>query len=159
MLSGHAAVVAAWLPEPLQEPDEYPLAAEINVTPLVDVMLVLLIIFIIAAPLMAMAMRVEAPPVAAPTREAQDTANSVTVQLAVQADGRVSIDRNAALPIPEAQATLCRLGTQQGNLILQIASADQTPYRQIMAAIAAAQQCRIQRITFATTLPGAAGAQ
>jgi biopolymer transport protein TolR len=41
--------------------DEEPLLAEINVTPLVDVMLVLLIIFMIAAPMLHQGIEVNLP--------------------------------------------------------------------------------------------------
>src|SRR3712207_9192109 len=43
--------------------------AEINVTPFVDVMLVLLIIFMVAAPLATVSIEVELPPAVAPPQE------------------------------------------------------------------------------------------
>lgn len=53
--------------------------AEINMTPLIDVMLVLLVIFIITAPLMTHAIRLDLPKVAASV--ARDTPQSVTLSI------------------------------------------------------------------------------
>ena len=44
-----------------QDPGETKLMAEINVTPMVDVMLVLLVIFMVTAPLLVAGMPVELP--------------------------------------------------------------------------------------------------
>jgi biopolymer transport protein TolR len=62
--------------------------AEINVTPMVDVMLVLLIIFMVAAPLMAVGVPIDLPETQARALEPQ--AKPVTVT--VEADGAISID-------------------------------------------------------------------
>ena len=59
--------------------------AEINVTPLVDVMLVLLVIFIITAPLLAYAIRLDLPDVKA----APIASRSEAIKLSIDADGRV----------------------------------------------------------------------
>ncbi|AUC54106.1 MAG: protein TolR [Sagittula sp.] len=62
--------------------------AEINVTPFVDVMLVLLIIFMVAAPLLTVGVPVELPKTAAQALP-QDTEEPLTVTLA--SDGTVLI--------------------------------------------------------------------
>ncbi|GLQ54645.1 ExbD/TolR family protein [Devosia nitrariae] len=62
--------------------------AEINVTPMVDVMLVLLIIFMVAAPLMTVGVPIDLPETQARALEPQ--ARPVTVT--VEADGAISID-------------------------------------------------------------------
>jgi biopolymer transport protein ExbD len=59
--------------------------AEINMTPLVDVMLVLLIIFIVCAPLMTQAIKVDLPQVNAAALDQKPE----TIRLAVKADGEV----------------------------------------------------------------------
>jgi biopolymer transport protein ExbD len=59
--------------------------AEINMIPLIDVMLVLLVIFIITAPLLTHAVKVDLPHAAS----APDPAKAETVQLSIQADGTV----------------------------------------------------------------------
>lgn len=59
--------------------------AEINMIPLIDVMLVLLVIFIVTAPLLTHAVRVDLPKAASRPHPARVD----TVQLAIDAEGRV----------------------------------------------------------------------
>ena len=59
--------------------------SEINMTPLVDVMLVLLIIFIVTAPLMTQAIKVDLPQVNAAALDQKPE----TIRLAVKADGEM----------------------------------------------------------------------
>lgn len=61
---------------------------EINMTPLVDVMLVLLIIFIITVPVMKQSLSVELPEASAPREQIQPE----TIRLSVAADGQYSIN-------------------------------------------------------------------
>ncbi len=62
--------------------------SEINVTPFVDVMLVLLIIFMVAAPLLTVGVPVELPKTAATPLAAE---NQEPLTITVTADGRLSI--------------------------------------------------------------------
>lgn len=59
--------------------------SEINVTPLVDVMLVLLIVFMVAAPLMTVGVPVELPK----TKASQMNAETEPITITVQQDGTV----------------------------------------------------------------------
>ncbi len=70
--------------------------AEINMVPLIDVMLVLLVIFIITAPLLTHAVKVDLPRAAS----VPDQPRPETVQLSIRADGAVywnaeKVDANA----------------------------------------------------------------
>jgi biopolymer transport protein TolR len=74
--------------------------SEINVTPFVDVMLVLLIIFMVAAPLLTVGVPVELPKTAATPLPSE---NEEPLTLAIAADGRLvlqsaEIDRNSLIP-------------------------------------------------------------
>jgi biopolymer transport protein TolR len=71
--------------------DDDPVMADINVTPLVDVMLVLLIIFMIAAPMLHQGVEVALP-----------RANAQNLPLRVQDPLVVSIDRNGKVYLRES---------------------------------------------------------
>ena len=62
--------------------------AEINVTPMVDVMLVLLIIFMVAAPMMTVGVPLELPKTAA---KAVPTEQEEPLTISLQLDGTVSL--------------------------------------------------------------------
>lgn len=63
--------------------------AEINITPMVDVMLVLLIIFMVAAPLLVAGVPVDLPESKAGALAEDDT----PIQLSLDAEGRIFIDQ------------------------------------------------------------------
>ncbi|MEJ6707360.1 MAG: protein TolR [Amylibacter sp.] len=74
--------------------------AEINVTPFVDVMLVLLIIFMVAAPLLTVGVPIELPKTAATSLPSEQ---EEPLAIAIAADGRlvlqtVEIDRATLIP-------------------------------------------------------------
>lgn len=80
--------------------------AEINVTPFVDVMLVLLIIFMVAAPMLTTGVPVELPETAADPLPSQDEA---PLTVTVSADGAVAIQDTPVAAtdlIPRLQAIL-----------------------------------------------------
>jgi len=102
--------------------------SEINVTPFVDVMLVLLIIFMVAAPLLTVGVPIELPKTAA-TPLASEEEEPLTI--AVSADGKLilqntEIDRNTL--IPKLQAIAAERTSQK--VFLRADGA--VPYAQVM---------------------------
>jgi biopolymer transport protein TolR len=71
--------------------------SEINVTPMVDVMLVLLIIFMVAAPMMTVGVPLELPKTAA---KAVPTEQEEPLTISLQLDGTVSMMNT---PVPEGE--------------------------------------------------------
>ncbi len=71
--------------------------SEINITPMVDVMLVLLIIFMVAAPLLTVGVPLELPKTAA---QAVATEQEEPLTISVQEDGTISIQNT---PTPEGE--------------------------------------------------------
>ena len=120
--------------------------AEINTTPLVDVMLVLLVIFIITAPLLTHAIRLDLPSAQAPvSTEAPET---VTVSI----DAKEQLFWNDA-PLADAQALRERLAgiaqrTPQPELHLR--ADQQVRYQRIAEVMSAAQSAGVTKIGFVT---------
>ncbi|MCK6410998.1 MAG: biopolymer transporter ExbD [Azonexus sp.] len=119
--------------------------AEINMTPLVDVMLVLLIIFIITAPLMTHSVKVDLPRAASnPTPE-----KPMTLQVSINAENQVFIgsepvDRNAL----EARV---REAVQQDAQVEMHLKADRaTRYETVAETMSAARRAGLAKIGFVT---------
>ncbi len=87
--------------------------ADINVTPLVDVMLVLLIVFMVTAPMLAAGFRVELP--RARTATALGTTRAVVVVLG--ADGRITVDGEEATAETAVEAVETHLGNERDRPI------------------------------------------
>ena len=119
--------------------------SEINTTPLVDVMLVLLIIFMITAPLLTHSVKIDLPTASsAPTVETPDT---ITVSL--NADGQLfwnddAIDK-ATLDLRLADAA-----HQQPQPELHLRADKDTRYAAIAELMAAARQAGVQKLGFVT---------
>ena len=126
------------------------LLAEINTTPLVDVMLVLLIIFLIPIPVVNTSILVQLPHEANLPREAQPD------NIIVSVDASGAIDwYDAWVPTREAlQASLARAAQQQPQPELHIRGDARADYEAIGQVVLAAQQAGIARIGFVTEPPG-----
>ncbi|VWC22353.1 biopolymer transport protein ExbD/TolR [Burkholderia lata] len=126
--------------------------AEINMTPLIDVMLVLLVIFIITAPLMTHAIRLDLPKVAASV--ARDTPQSVT--LSIDDAGKLYWDDSpVALDALPARFRAAAAGGAPPELRLRASRA--TRYEVIAQVMGAAQAAGLTRIGFVTDVPPPAG--
>ncbi|WP_419570759.1 ExbD/TolR family protein [Rheinheimera sp.] len=117
--------------------------SEINMTPLVDVMLVLLIIFIITVPVITHSVKVDLPRVS----NEQNQTKPSTVTLTVKADGSLYWNNDAisreALPVKLAeQAALA----QQPEIHIRGDKA--TPYEQVLTVMAAVQQAGLLKLGF-----------
>jgi biopolymer transport protein TolR len=87
--------------------------AEINVTPLVDVMLVLLIVFMITAPMLAAGMRVDLPQ----AKSAQPVDPKEPVIITVQKDGKLFLGRDEIAAGQVAQTLRAKLGADRDRAI------------------------------------------
>ena len=118
---------------------------EINMTPLVDVMLVLLIIFIITVPVMKHAVNIELPRA---TNIVQDT-KPETIRLSVNADGAYFWNEQKIedVALPE----LLKVGAAKNpQPDLHIRGDKAVRYERVAEAMGAAQQAGIKKIGFIT---------
>ncbi|WP_394788121.1 ExbD/TolR family protein [Rhodoferax sp.] len=125
------------------EPDE--VMNEINMTPLVDVMLVLLIIFIITIPVMKHAVNIDLPRA---TNQVQDV-KPETIRLSVDAEGKYFWNENQVadadlVPMLQAEAA------KEPQPELHIRGDKNVRYERVAQAMAAAQQTGIKKIGFIT---------
>lgn len=122
---------------------------EINVTPLVDVVLVLLVIFIVAAPLMARQMALELPATKAAT-PAPAAAPVVTLDL----DARTGLRWNGeALPEAALPDRLRAAAQHDPATELQLRADASVPYGRVLALIGAAQAAGLRRVGFTASGP------
>ncbi|SFG38054.1 outer membrane transport energization protein ExbD [Duganella sp. CF458] len=119
--------------------------ADINVTPMVDVMLVLLVIFIISAPMFTNAVQLELPK--AQAKALQQEAGSVT--LAIDAAGTVYWN-NDALQAGELEQRLAEAAGLPQQPELQLRADKDTRYEVVAQVMAAAQSHGLTRIGFVT---------
>jgi biopolymer transport protein ExbD len=118
--------------------------AEINMIPLVDIMLVLLVIFIITAPLFHQALPIDLPRVEASPLEEEPR----TIQLALDADGVLFLD-GETIGMDRLGARLAAMAGDTGPE-LRLRADRATRYERLAEVMAVAQQAGIVRIAFVT---------
>jgi biopolymer transport protein ExbD len=122
--------------------------AEINMTPLIDVMLVLLVIFIITAPLFTHAIRLDLPKVAAaPARQTPQT-----ISLSIDAAGKLYWNGNL-ITLQQMRAQFAQAGKQADQPEIHLRAERSTRYEVIAQVMGAAQQAGLERIGFVTDPP------
>jgi biopolymer transport protein ExbD len=119
--------------------------SEINMTPLVDVMLVLLIIFIITVPIMKHAVPVELPRASS---QAPDPAVQ-SVRLTVDAQGDFYFNE-ARVSDEELDRLLREQAARQPQPQVQLKGDRSVRYERVAQALAAVQRAGLQNIGFVT---------
>jgi biopolymer transport protein ExbD len=119
--------------------------SEINVTPLVDVMLVLLVVFIVTAPLLTQAVRVDLPK----TEKTEPAPNDHVSTIAIDAQGQITLnDAPQALEALEMQLRVQQQADPE--LIVQFQADAAVPYGKVAEAMAVAHKAGITKLAFIT---------
>ncbi len=117
--------------------------SDINMTPLVDVMLVLVVIFILTAPLLASSIRLDLPR----TEGATPGTAPQFVTLVVDASGQAFLDDQ-----PLSQAALAErlrsIGAERPDTEVQLRADAAVPYGRVVEVMGAAHLAGLQRIGF-----------
>ncbi len=122
--------------------------SEINVTPLVDVMLVLVVIFIITAPLLASAIRLDLPK----SDAASASAPPAFVTLVVDPAGQAYLN-GTAVTMAELAESLRQTAGHNPDTEVQLRADRAVPYGRVVEAIGVAQQAGLNRIGFVAETP------
>ena len=127
--------------------------ADINVTPMVDVMLVLLVIFILAAPLFTHAVKIELPTAAATAAPAP----AAMIAISIDAAGTIYWN-DVALATAALPARMASAARQNPQPELQLRADRATRYEVLAQVMSAAQANGLSKIGFVTDPPAAAPA-
>lgn len=120
--------------------------SEINVTPLVDVMLVLVIILLVTAPLLTQSVHVTLP------KTAQTTANidAQPLQLGIDAQGNLTLNKQAVTNLAALETTLKAEFAKNKEIGVHIYADQGVVYKKVAEVMATVQQAGIAKMAFVT---------
>ncbi len=137
----------------LERPQGSQPMSDINMTPLIDVMLVLLVIFMLTAPLMTSKLKLDLPKADAPPAPQTD---QPVLAVALTGDGAIHLDDQAStLEVVAAQAA--DLAKRRRDTEVQLRADKGVPYGRVAELIGVLQKAGLNRIAFVTEAPDAAG--
>ena len=125
--------------------------SEINVTPMVDVMLVLLVIFILTAPLMTSSIKLDLPKTDA--AKAAETPKFVT--LVVDKTGQTFLN-DQPIALQALKISLKQTAAQNPDTEVQLRADEAVPYGKVVEVMGAAQKAGLNRIGFVADAPASA---
>ncbi len=128
--------------------------SDINMTPLIDVMLVLLVIFIITAPLLTGSLRLDLPKVQAPPPPQEP----VVLNVGLRKNGQIYL-ADRPITLTQLAVRFKAAAHQPTPATLHISADVAVPYGDVAQVMGAAQQAGISSIGLMTQPPSAAASQ
>jgi biopolymer transport protein TolR len=125
------------------------LVSQINVTPLVDVMLVLLIIFMVTAPIIQQGVQVSLPKVKAAALPGKEEQFIVSITR----DSQIYLN-DARVSQTELAAKLTAIGRERPDREIFVRADDQVPYGAVIRTMAAIKAAGIENVGMVTEMPG-----
>ncbi|MCK9742050.1 protein TolR [Pseudomonas syringae] len=135
--------------------------AEMNVVPYIDVMLVLLVIFMVTAPMLTQGVKIELPKVASEALVTDTRQRIVTLSVKAQGgyywnlgdtvDTQAQTDQAASLE--DMQAHIAQLVAERKDTQVFIRADDKADYGRVVAAMAALQRSGVTQLGLVTEAP------
>ncbi|MEN9704859.1 MAG: hypothetical protein RLZZ393_738 [Pseudomonadota bacterium] len=130
---------------------------EINVVPYIDVMLVLLIIFMVTAPMLTQGVKVELPKAGAEPLPVKDRKDEKPLVLSIDAAGRLYLNVGAtpSEPIPEdvMQARAAAMLRRAPEIDVLVKGDAAVPYGRVISAMVLLQKAGARKVGFLTDPP------
>lgn len=123
-------------------------SSDINVTPLVDVMLVLLIVFMVTAPMLTVGVPVDLPK----TQAAQLNDQAEPLVVSVDSEGKTYFQENE-LPLPEILKKLADASGGKPDTKIYVRGDKKLPYGQIMETMGAIAAAGFSRVSLIAEMP------
>jgi biopolymer transport protein TolR len=126
--------------------DDDEAVSEINVTPLVDVMLVLVIILLVTAPLLTQSVHVALPKTASTTPDIEKQ----PMQLGIDAQGAVTLNKNAVADLTGLEQILKTELALNPEVMVHIYADNAVTYGKVAEVMATVQHAGIAKLAFVT---------
>ena len=120
--------------------------SEINVTPLVDVMLVLVIILLVTAPLLTQSVHVKLPK----TTETAANIEDQPLQLGIDAQGAITLNKQAIQNLAALETVLKKELLKNKEVALHLYADQTVAYKKVAEVMATAQHAGLAKIAFVT---------
>ncbi|MBK8814593.1 MAG: biopolymer transporter ExbD [Methylococcaceae bacterium] len=120
--------------------------SEINVTPLVDVMLVLVIILLVTAPLLTQSVQVKLPKTAETVANIEDQ----QLQLGIDAKGVITLNKQVIENLPALETQLKSELAKNKEVAVHLYADQTSVYKKIAEVMATVQHAGISKIAFVT---------
>ena len=121
---------------------------EINVTPFVDVMLVLLIVFMVTAPLLTVGVPVDLPE----TKASQISDDQAPLLISIQSDGKIAL-QNRVIEVDELIPRLEAVARAKPETRIFVRGDKNVSYGEVMGVMGLVQESGFSRVALITKLP------
>ena len=125
--------------------DQEDVMSEINVTPLVDVMLVLLVIFILTVPVLTHSVKVDLPQ----TQKLNTAVDPKSISISVASDGSVYWN-SKRIDNAQLETMLAEVAAQEQQTEIRRYGDRRVAYEEVVKIMAAAQRAGIDKLGFVT---------
>ena len=130
-----------------------PLKSEMNVVPYIDVMLVLLVIFMVTAPMITSKVNVDLPKVNGQDQVANSSESSVYV-VELESSGQLSLEKDGknkqTMTLSEIESTLMSALAEDENINVMVAGDQSIAYGEVMKLMSDLQQAGLDQVGLVT---------